>query len=129
MHPALVPGSGILVNQALPGGAIEQLGRLELGIGGRVRSGCPLQNGPQVGTLRTVPVVGRARLAHVLPGGFDSRHSKKSLKKVQFCEGKKLAPTSRMSWRRIALTRFRSTSTLLRVQRPGRVPPMLASPP
>ena len=79
-HPALVPGSGVLMDQALAGGAIEQAHRVDLLLGGGGVGRRGLQSRPQGRTLSAVTDVGRARLAHVLFRGIDSGHDELSKK-------------------------------------------------
>src|SRR5258708_7725418 len=84
-HPALVPGGGVLVDQPLASGAVEQAGGLELDLGRGVRRLGPLQHGPQTRTLRTVANVRRARLAHVLLCGIDLGHVYALQKTLENC--------------------------------------------
>src|ERR1035437_3773471 len=65
---ALVARGVVRMDQPLPGGTIEQLGRGLLRLGRRTRGLGVLDRGAQCGALRAIAHGGCARLAHVLLG-------------------------------------------------------------
>src|SRR5688500_15157072 len=73
-HAALLARGGVLVDQALARGAVEQARGAHLLLGGGRRGLGLLERGAERGALRTVAHRRRTGLPHVLLGGRDIRH-------------------------------------------------------
>jgi hypothetical protein len=81
--PALLPGGGILMNDALLAGTIQQLDRVGVGSLGLVAGGGahPLEGRTELAPLSTILVGSGATLSHALGGRPDSGHSNLGQKK------------------------------------------------
>jgi hypothetical protein len=75
-QPALLPRRGVLVDDALLSGTVEQLDRVSirrLGLRTRCRTDLP-ESGPELTTLGTIGDSPGSGLAHTLGGRLDSGH-------------------------------------------------------
>ena len=82
-QPALLPGGGILMNDALLAGTIQQLDRVGVSGLGLVAGGGahPLEGGTELAPLSTILGGSGATLSHALGGRPDSGHSNLGQKK------------------------------------------------
>jgi hypothetical protein len=82
-QPALLPGGGILMNDVLLPGTVQQFDGVGVGGLGLVASGGahPLEGGTELAPLRTILGGTGATLTHALGGRPDSGHSNLGQKK------------------------------------------------